>query len=44
MKGSSVVVAACALFSSAIASPAVEKRATISNPNTPPVSVKGNGQ
>jgi hypothetical protein len=42
MKGSSAFVAACALFSSAIASPAVQKRATVSNANTPPVSVKGN--
>ncbi|KAF2424231.1 1,3-beta-glucanosyltransferase Gel1 [Tothia fuscella] len=44
MKGSSSFVAACALFSSAIATPAVERRAAaaITNANTPPVSVKGN--
>ncbi|TID18537.1 glycoside hydrolase family protein [Venturia nashicola] len=42
MRGSSAFVATCALFSSTIAS-AVSRRAnTISNTNTPPVSVKGN--
>lgn len=41
MKGSSAFVATCALFSSAIAG-TISKRATISNANTPPVSVKGN--
>ena len=37
------IIAAAGVFSTAIAGPVVEKRQTVSNSKTPPVSVKGNG-
>ncbi|QDS75880.1 beta-glucanosyltransferase [Venturia effusa] len=42
MKACSALVATCALFSSAIAGTVSRRADTISNSNTPPVSVKGN--
>ena len=39
------ILAAAGVLSTAIAGPVVEKRqSTVSNPKTPPVSVKGNGE
>jgi len=42
MKATATFVATCALFSSAIAGTVSRRANTISNANTPPVSVKGN--